>query len=125
MLGRRSPSSDGGGSENDRCRHRAGGRPMKPFTYERASSITDSAKASAEPGTKLLAGGTNLLDLMKLQIEAPVRVIDINRLPLKAIEDTADGGLRLGALATNTQVAADPRVRSRYPVLTRAILAGA
>lgn len=98
---------------------------MKPFTYERADSITQAAKASAEPGTKLLAGGTNLLDLMKLQIEAPVRIIDINRLPLKAIENTADGGLRLGALATNTAVAADPRVRSRYPVLTRAILAGA
>jgi xanthine dehydrogenase YagS FAD-binding subunit len=98
---------------------------MKAFTYERATSVQEAAKAAAEPGTRLLAGGSNLLDLMKLQIETPTRIIDINRLPLNAIEPTADGGLRLGALATNSAVAADPRVRSAYPVLTRALVAGA
>jgi xanthine dehydrogenase YagS FAD-binding subunit len=98
---------------------------MRPFTYERAASVEEAAQASAEPGTKLLAGGTNLLDLMKLQIEAPVRLVDINRLPLKDVSETEEGGLRLGALASNTAVAADLRVRRMYPVLSRALLAGA
>jgi xanthine dehydrogenase YagS FAD-binding subunit len=97
---------------------------MKAFTYERAETVAQAAKASAEPGVKLLAGGTNLLDLMKLQIEAPTHVIDINRLPLKAI-DLAGEGLRIGALATNTAVASHPVVRERYPVLAKALLAGA
>jgi xanthine dehydrogenase YagS FAD-binding subunit len=98
---------------------------MKAFRYERAASVQDAAKAAAEPGTRLLAGGSNLLDLMKLQIEAPTRLVDINRLPLHAIEPTSAGGLRLGALASNSAVAADPRVRAAYPVLTRALVAGA
>jgi xanthine dehydrogenase YagS FAD-binding subunit len=97
---------------------------MRAFTYERAETVAQAAQASAQAGTKLLAGGTNLLDLMKLQIEAPTRVIDINRLPLKAIELEGEG-LRIGALATNTAVASHPVVRERYPVLAKALLAGA
>lgn len=99
---------------------------MRPFTYERATSAKDAAsKVARTPGAKFIAGGTNLLDLMKLQIETPTRLVDINRLPLHAIEPTAAGGLRLGALASNSAVAADPRVRAAYPVLTRALVAGA
>jgi xanthine dehydrogenase YagS FAD-binding subunit len=98
---------------------------MRAFTYERAATLQEAAKAAAEPGVRLLAGGTNLLDLMKLQIETPSRLVDINRLPLHAIDSTPGGGLRLGALATNSAVASDPRVRAAYPVLTRALVAGA
>ena len=98
---------------------------MKAFRYERAESLAGAAARAAEPGVKVIAGGTNLLDLMKLQIEAPEHLVDIGRLPLAAIEDTTDGGLRIGALATNSAVAHDRRVRERWPVLARAILAGA
>jgi xanthine dehydrogenase YagS FAD-binding subunit len=98
---------------------------MKAFTYERADSIAAAAAASATPGVKILAGGTNLLDLMKLQIETPTRVVDINRLPLDKIEDMPDGGLRIGANVRNSDLAADPRVRQRYGALSRALLAGA
>jgi xanthine dehydrogenase YagS FAD-binding subunit len=98
---------------------------MRPFTYERATDAKAAVKAAAEtPNAKFIAGGTNLLDLMKLEIEAPAHLIDVGRLPLAQIEDTADGGLRIGAMATNSHVAADARVRSRYPVLTQAIVAG-
>ena len=98
---------------------------MRPFTYERATDAKAAVKAAAEtPNAKFLAGGTNLLDLMKLEIEAPAHLIDVGRLPLAQIENTADGGLRIGAMATNSRVAADARVRSRYPVLTQAIVAG-
>lgn len=98
---------------------------MRPFTYERASDAKAAVKAASEhPNAKFLAGGTNLLDLMKLEIEQPAHLIDVGRLPMAAIEDTADGGLKIGAMATNSQVAADARVRSRYPVLTQAIVAG-
>ncbi len=98
---------------------------MKPFTYERATSVADAAKASADPSVRLLAGGTNLLDLMKLQIETPARIVDIGRLPLKDITETPDGGLRIGALATSTAIASDPVVRARYPLIARALLSGA
>jgi xanthine dehydrogenase YagS FAD-binding subunit len=99
---------------------------MKAFRYERAQTAAEAAKAAAEtPGARFLAGGTNLLDLMKLEIETPSRVIDVSRLPLAGIEDTPDGGLRIGAMATNTDVASDRRVRERYPVLAKAILSGA
>jgi xanthine dehydrogenase YagS FAD-binding subunit len=98
---------------------------LRPFTYERATSAEQAVKAASEhPNARYLAGGTNLLDLMKLEIEQPAHLIDIGRLPLAAIEDTADGSLRIGAAATNSQVASDPSVRSRYPVLTQAIVAG-
>jgi xanthine dehydrogenase YagS FAD-binding subunit len=99
---------------------------MKPFTYERAQSPAEAAAAAAGiPGSKFIAGGTNLLDLMKLQIEAPAHLIDVNGLELDKIETTADGGLRIGALVRNTDLAADPRVRQDYGLLARALLAGA
>jgi xanthine dehydrogenase YagS FAD-binding subunit len=98
---------------------------MKAFTYERADSAVQAAAAAVKPGAKIIAGGTNLLDLMKLQVETPSALVDINRLPLDQIEETPDGGLRIGALVRNSDLAADPRVRQRYGVLSRALLAGA
>jgi xanthine dehydrogenase YagS FAD-binding subunit len=99
---------------------------MKPFTYERATSPAQAAAAAVRTqGAKFIAGGTNLLDLMKLQIETPAHLIDVNGLQLDKIEATGDGGLRIGALVTNTDLAADARVRRDYAVLTRAIVAGA
>ncbi|MFI4935265.1 MAG: FAD binding domain-containing protein [Caulobacterales bacterium] len=99
---------------------------MRPFSYERASDPAAAARAVAEtPGAAFLAGGTNLLDLMKLDIERPSHLIDVGRLPLAQIADTADGGLRIGAMASNTALASDRRVRTRYPVLAQAILSGA
>ncbi|MDR6885540.1 MULTISPECIES: FAD binding domain-containing protein [Variovorax] len=99
---------------------------MKPFTYEKAQSPAEAAAAVARsPGAKFIAGGTNLLDLMKLQIEAPPHLVDVNGLALDKIEPTAEGGLRVGALVRNTDLAADERVRRDYGVLSRALLAGA
>ena len=99
---------------------------MKAFTYERAATPADAAaSAKQHPGAKFIAGGTNLLDLMKLEIETPVHLIDVNGLALDKIEPTAEGGLRIGALARNTDLAADERVRRDYAVLSRALLAGA
>jgi xanthine dehydrogenase YagS FAD-binding subunit len=99
---------------------------MRPFTYERATSITAAAAAAARtPRAKFIAGGTNLLDLMKLQIETPVHLIDINGLGLNGIERTPDGGLAIGALVRNTDLAADATVRRDYPLLSRSLLAGA
>ncbi len=99
---------------------------MKPFTYERANSPAQAAAAAARnPAAKFIAGGTNLLDLMKLQIETPAHLIDVNGLALDKIESTPEGGLRIGALVRNTDLAADERVRRDYGVLSRALLAGA
>jgi xanthine dehydrogenase YagS FAD-binding subunit len=99
---------------------------MKSFTYERAHSPSEAAAAAARiDGAKFIAGGTNLLDLMKLQIETPAHLIDVNGLALDKIEATSDGGLRIGALVRNTDLAADPRVRRDYGLLSRALLAGA
>ncbi|WCS25030.1 xanthine dehydrogenase family protein subunit M [Methylobacterium sp. NMS14P] len=99
---------------------------MKAFTYERPATVQDAAKLAAErPNAKFIAGGTNLLDLMKLQIETPATLIDVNRLPLDKVEATQDGGLRVGALVRNADLAADPRVRKDYAVLAKALLAGA
>lgn len=99
---------------------------MKEFTYERAVSSQDAAaKAQQTQGAKFIAGGTNLLDLMKLEIETPRHLIDVNGLGLDKIENTQDGGLRIGALVRNTALAADMRVRRDYGVLSRALLAGA
>jgi xanthine dehydrogenase YagS FAD-binding subunit len=98
---------------------------MKAFFYQRAGSVANAAAAAVTSGARIIAGGTNLLDLMKLQVETPSQLIDINRLPLDKIEDTPDGGLRIGALVRNSDLAADPRVRQRYGVLSRALLAGA
>jgi xanthine dehydrogenase YagS FAD-binding subunit len=99
---------------------------MKSFTYERAKSPADAAAAaSRDQNAKFIAGGTNLLDLMKLEIEQPAHLIDVNRLALDKIEAAPDGGLRIGALVRNTDLAADQRVKRDYSVLSRALLAGA
>lgn len=99
---------------------------MRSFTYERASSPAEAAAAAARTeGAKFIAGGTNLLDLMKLQIETPAHLIDVNGLALDQIEATPEGGLRIGALVRNTDLAADERVRRDYGLLSRALLAGA
>lgn len=96
---------------------------MRPFEYTRAHEL-DRATQLVRDGARPIAGGTNLLDLMKLEIETPRELVDINRLPLGAIEPEADG-LRIGALVSNSECAADQRIRRDYPVLARAILAGA
>jgi xanthine dehydrogenase YagS FAD-binding subunit len=99
---------------------------MKSFTYERARSPAEAAAAAARvSGAKFIAGGTNLLDLMKLQIETPSHLIDVNGLRLDRIETTPEGGMRIGALVRNTDLAADLRVRRDYALLARALLAGA
>src|SRR5512132_3098688 len=99
---------------------------MKAFTYERAKTPAEAAAAAVRhPGARFVAGGTNLLDLMKLQIESPPHLIDVNGLGLDKIEATDDGVLRIGALVRNTDLAADERVRRDYPVLSRALVAGA
>ena len=99
---------------------------MKAFSYEKATSPAEAATAAAsKPHARFIAGGTNLLDLMKLQIETPDHLIDVNGLGLDTIEPTPEGGLRIGALVRNTALAADERVRRDYGVLSRALLAGA
>src|SRR5213080_1665588 len=99
---------------------------MKSFTYDRARSPAEAAAAAAQiEGVKFIAGGTNLIDLMKLEIETPRHLIDVNGLALDKIETTPDGGLRIGALVRNTDLAADQRVRRDYGLLSRALLAGA
>jgi len=99
---------------------------MKPFTYERVDTPEAAAAAANREGAKFIAGGTNLLDLMKIQAERPAHLIDINRIAgLDSIEETPDGGLRIGTLVRNSRLAADMRVRKRFPVLARALLAGA
>lgn len=99
---------------------------MIAFSYDRAHSPAEAAAAASRiPGTKFIAGGTNLLDLMKLGIETPTHLIDVNGLGLDTIEATPQGGLRIGALVRNTDLASDHRVRRDYGVLSRALLAGA
>ena len=99
---------------------------MKAFTYERASSVEAAAKvAASNPSAKFIAGGTNLLDLMKLEIEAPTHLIDVNGIGLDKIDETPEGGLRIGALVRNTDLAANENVRRDYGLLSRALLAGA
>jgi hypothetical protein len=99
---------------------------MRAFTYERASSAQEAAtKAQQTPDAKFIAGGTNLLDLMKLEIETPRHLIDVNGIGFDKIEGTQDGGVRVGALVRNTTLAADMRIRKDYGVLSRALLAGA
>jgi xanthine dehydrogenase YagS FAD-binding subunit len=99
---------------------------MRSFTYERALSVQGAAaSALANPGAKFIAGGTNLLDLMKLQIETPLHLIDITRLGLEKMLPAAGGGLRIGAMVRNSDLAADPQIRKDYGVLSRALLSGA
>ena len=97
---------------------------MRPFAYERAADAA-GAVALAGDGARYLAGGTNLVDLMKLDVETPSRLVDIRGLAERGIEETGDGGLVIGALATNSDVAASRVVRERYPLLAQALLAGA
>jgi xanthine dehydrogenase YagS FAD-binding subunit len=99
---------------------------MIDFQYVRTSDVADALRQiAAHPTAKFIAGGTNLIDLMKQDVERPSRLIDISRLPLKSIEETADGGLRIGALVPNSDLAYHPLIAQRYPVLASAILAGA
>jgi xanthine dehydrogenase YagS FAD-binding subunit len=99
---------------------------MKAFTYERVTSIEAAAKAAAaNPDAKLIAGGTNLLDLMKLEIERPTHLIDVNGIGLDEIEPMKDGGVRIGALVRNTDLAANQTIRRDYALLSRALVAGA
>ncbi|MFC9292881.1 FAD binding domain-containing protein [Streptomyces sp. NPDC057011] len=99
---------------------------MKPFAYVRATSLREATDAyAAHPGSRYLGGGTNLVDLMKLGVETPTALIDISRLPLEEITELPDGGLRVGATVRGSDLAADPRVRTRYPLLAQALLAGA
>ena len=99
---------------------------MNNFQYSRAADVADAIRLlAADPGAKLIAGGTNLIDLMKENVERPTRLIDISRLPLREVKETADGGLRIGALVPNSDLAYHPLVEQRYPLLASAILAGA
>ena len=98
---------------------------MKRFEYSRADAPEQAATSASSKDASFIAGGTNLLDLMKLEIETPIKLVDITRLELEQVETTADGGLRIGTLVTNSDLAAHPEVIANYPVLSRAILAGA
>ncbi|GGI18303.1 FAD binding domain-containing protein [Oxalicibacterium faecigallinarum] len=98
---------------------------MKAFTFQKPQTAESALAAVRQPSAKFIAGGTNLLDLMKLEIETPAHLVDINGLGLDKIEALPDGGLRIGALVRNTALAADARVRRDYGVLSRALLAGA
>ncbi|GAD54264.1 FAD binding domain-containing protein [Limimaricola cinnabarinus] len=98
---------------------------MRSFDYVRAGDTAQAVREAGSEETRFIAGGTNLLDLMKLEVMAPGKLVDITRLDLGGIEETADGGLRIGALVTNSDLAADARVRRGWPVLSRALLAGA
>src|ERR1700730_17345556 len=113
---RRDPAGDG---DN-------GSQIMINFQYARATDVADAVRQiAADPAAKFIAGGTNLVDLMKYDVERPSRLIDISRLPLNTVEQTAEGGLRIGALVPNSDLAYHPLVERRYPILSSAILAGA
>jgi xanthine dehydrogenase YagS FAD-binding subunit len=99
---------------------------MINFQYARAADVADAVRQIVgDPAAKFIAGGTNLIDLMKEDVERPTRLIDISRLPLKSVEETADGGMRIGALVPNSDLAYHPLIERRYPLLASAILAGA
>jgi xanthine dehydrogenase YagS FAD-binding subunit len=99
---------------------------MTPFQYSRATDVADAVKQiAADPSAKFIAGGTNLIDLIKYDVAAPARLIDISRLPLRKIEQTSSGGVTIGALVPNTDLAYHPLIEQRYPLLSRAIMAGA
>ena len=99
---------------------------MINFEYARANDVADAVRQiAADPEAKFIAGGTNLIDLMKYDVARPMRLIDISHLPLKTVEETADGGVRIGALVPNSDLAYHPVVEKRYPLVSSAILAGA
>jgi xanthine dehydrogenase YagS FAD-binding subunit len=99
---------------------------MISFEYSRSSDVADAVRQmAASPAAKFVAGGTNLVDLMKMDVERPTKLIDVSRLPLDKVEETAGGGLRIGALVRNSDLAYHPLVEQRFPVLSSAVLAGA
>ena len=98
---------------------------MQPFEYASANSVQDAIRLLGATGSQFIAGGTCLVDLMKLEVETPAQLIDVNRLPLEAISETAAGGVRIGALARNSDVAHHALIRERYPLLSEALLSGA
>src|SRR5262245_15782172 len=99
---------------------------MINFEYARPADVADAVRqVAADPGAKFIAGGTNLLDLMKEDVERPTRLVDISRLPLKEVTETPVGGVRIGALVPNSDLAYHPLIEQRYPILSSAILAGA
>jgi xanthine dehydrogenase YagS FAD-binding subunit len=94
------------------------------FAYTRAADVADAVRQIAgDPAAKFIAGGTNLLDLMKYDVERPTRLIDITRLPLRSVEETASGGVRIGALVPNSEIAYHPLIEKHYPLLSSAVLA--
>ena len=98
---------------------------MNDVAYERPTSVADAVRLAARPGAAFIAGGTNLIDLMKGHVATPALLIDVNRLPLAAVSARPDGGLRIGALVRNSDLAGHPLVRDGYPLLAQALLAGA
>jgi len=99
---------------------------MINFEYARANDVADAVRQIAsDPDAKFIAGGTNLIDLMKYDVMRPARLIDISRLPLKTVEETAQGGVRIGALVPNSDLAYHPLIERRYPLISSSILAGA
>jgi xanthine dehydrogenase YagS FAD-binding subunit len=98
---------------------------VREFAYARASSLDEAVAAASAPGAKFLGGGTNLVDLMRLEVETPELLVDVTRLPFPSVEELPDGGLRIGAGVRNSDLAASPLVRERYPALSEALLAGA
>src|SRR5919106_3377459 len=98
---------------------------MIPFTYVKAEDTQDALQRVRDPDAVFVAGGTTLIDLMKLQVMTPASLVDINRLPLDTIEHLPDGGVRIGAMVRNSDLAHDPTVASRFPVLSQALLSGA
>jgi xanthine dehydrogenase YagS FAD-binding subunit len=98
---------------------------MRPFAYERATDAAGAVAAVAQPGAMYLGGGTNLVDLMKLGVETPERLVDVSQLPYDRIEDAPGGGLRIGAAVRNSELAANRTVRERYPLLALSLLSGA
>ena len=98
---------------------------MTPFGYARAQSIDDAVRLGLAPGAHFLGGGTNLIDLAKGGVVRPVTLVDVSRLPLAEITPTSDGGVRVGAMARNSDVANHPSIRTRYPLLSQALVSGA
>ncbi len=98
---------------------------MRPFAYVKPVDVETAVLAAAKPGAKFLGGGTNLVDLMREGIERPDTVVDVTGLPFDTVDELPGGGLRIGAMVRNSALAADPRVRARYPVLSQALLCGA
>src|SRR5437867_4475676 len=107
------------------ARESPGEASMQAFQFSKATTVDAAIGKGSPPGVKFVAGGTTLIDLMKLNVERPSTVIDINSLPLDRIEPTSEGGLKIGAMVRNSDLAHDPAVRQHYTVLSQALLSGA